>query len=294
MGKYALILFLFYGHFSLAQDNIYKKDNSKIFAKILEVTPQYIKYKLPPPHDTIIISIPKSEVAIIIYKSGYSEVFKTINKPPSTVMLDPVFLEKEAKRFRHEYLDSVKKAVKLNTKTITLRNKNYIYYNLFELIDQSCGFSYTRNILNNLFCIYVPVSVGIGVPYFTNGLLLENKREYKMDKKIFDAALGFNYYLHHFTYNSPYFGVMLRYAGYNGEFNWNARNNYFTLYKTYYYLTAGFRTRSTTHFTFMANIHLGLFQNNYINKHSIQHYDILSRYNDGSSVNLSVQLGYNF
>lgn len=286
-------LILFFISFSefFAQDFIFKKDNSKIAAKIIEINPKEIKYISLP--DSIQKSISKKEVAIIIYKDGSSEVI--ISEPePEPLIYNIRDLEKQAHYEKRRMLDSVKRAKKLSDKEISLKRKNYICINFFEFIDESIGVTYSRNILKNYAFIHLPISIGYGTPYFSNGMLSETKREYMMNSKLLDAALGLNFYLYHSYYNSPYVGIMFRYTRYEGEFNWYAKNNNFTLEKYNYLLTLGIRLRSPSGVTFSPSLNYGLYRNNYLNPEKVVHYDILSKYNNGLTFNLSILLGYSF
>ena len=73
--KYLAILCAFFigGNLS-SQDQLFKKDNTKLEVKILEINPTEIKYKLFNYVDGPIITVLKSEVALIIYKNGMHEV----------------------------------------------------------------------------------------------------------------------------------------------------------------------------------------------------------------------------
>ncbi len=73
--KYLSILCaLFIGGNLISQDQLFKKDNTKIEVKILEINPTEIKYKLFNYEDGPIITVLKSDVALIIYKNGMHEV----------------------------------------------------------------------------------------------------------------------------------------------------------------------------------------------------------------------------
>lgn len=289
---FLILLFSLPFFITRAQDFIYKKDNSKLKVKVLEINSIAIKYKSLNSNDSSIVSIPKSDVAIIIYENGNSEVIK--EAPAQIITPDLRWIEREAKIRRRNYYDSLKNVRRETNKNKILKRKNCLYYNPVELIDGSFGISYVRNIWDNTFCLYLPISVGYGSPNFTNGLLAENKWEYKMNIKNYDAAVGLNFNLGQFPYLTPHIGIMYRQAYFNGSFNWNAKGNNFKLYKNYYYFTTGFRLRTTTHFSLMANLHIGFYSNYYLNTNSIAHYNILSGYKSGASFNFSIQLGFDF
>jgi len=60
-----------------AQDQLFKKDNTKLDVKILEINPTEIKYKLFTYQDGPLIIISKKDVALIIYQNGTHEVINT-------------------------------------------------------------------------------------------------------------------------------------------------------------------------------------------------------------------------
>lgn len=58
-----------------AQDAIYKKDKTKLDAKVTEVGNWEVKYKSASNPDGPVYTIPKSDIAIIIYQNGSSDLF---------------------------------------------------------------------------------------------------------------------------------------------------------------------------------------------------------------------------
>lgn len=285
------IVWLLFCQQSSAQDYIFKKNNSKIKARVTEINTKEIKYISLP--DSIPAKIPKHEVAIIIYNNGSSEVIYT-NPEPEPVYHNLKDIERLAHYQKRRIHDSIKKTHKIADKEITLKRKNSVCLNLFEFVDASIGISYSRNFLKNRIFIHIPLSIGYDAPFFSNGMLSETKIEYKMYAKQIDAGLGMNYYLYHSYYNSPFIGVMFRYTRFDGEFNWHAYNNDFTLDKYNYLMTLGIRLRSTSGLTFSPSIHYGIYKNHYLNPAKVEHYDVLSKYNSGLTFNLSVLLGYSF
>jgi len=64
-----------------AQDQLFKKDNSKLLVKITEVSPDEIKYKLFNNLNGPIYVVNKSEVSLLIYENGQHEVINTAPMP---------------------------------------------------------------------------------------------------------------------------------------------------------------------------------------------------------------------
>ena len=75
-----------------AQDQLFKKDNSKLEVKIIEINPEVIKYKLYANLSGPIYSENKSNVSLIIYESGKHEVITSNSQVPSTEVNEPASL----------------------------------------------------------------------------------------------------------------------------------------------------------------------------------------------------------
>lgn len=86
MKKYILVLIIVLtANFINAQDNIIKTDRTEIKVKVVEITEDNVKYKLWDRQSGPIYNINKSEIFMIIYKSGEKEFFKQ-KKETSTVI----------------------------------------------------------------------------------------------------------------------------------------------------------------------------------------------------------------
>jgi len=84
------ICLIFVGFQSVSQDLVVKKNGDDFSAKILEVGPNYVKYRLSPPGDTTITnSLLKSEIFYIKYASGFKEIFDN-EKPVATPAPAPI------------------------------------------------------------------------------------------------------------------------------------------------------------------------------------------------------------
>ncbi|MFH1321769.1 MAG: hypothetical protein ABII90_14110 [Bacteroidota bacterium] len=71
------IIWVCFSETSFSQDAIYKTDGSRIEAKVIEITGTEIKYKKFSNPDGPLYTINYSEVVMIIYKNGDSEVYST-------------------------------------------------------------------------------------------------------------------------------------------------------------------------------------------------------------------------
>jgi hypothetical protein len=76
MKTIALSMFIFMSLTTWAQDNIIQKDGSEIKAKVVEITPEIIKYKRFDNINDSIYSLLKSKVYLIQYENGTRDLFK--------------------------------------------------------------------------------------------------------------------------------------------------------------------------------------------------------------------------
>lgn len=84
------ISLLFMAGLLQAQDIIYKKDNSTVKAKVLEVNAGSVVYKLFDYPDGSVITISKDEISVIIYQNGTHEVFNQLSAIPDSIRIKPV------------------------------------------------------------------------------------------------------------------------------------------------------------------------------------------------------------
>lgn len=71
--------------FASAQDYINKTDGSKIKAKVEEITPEQIKYRLYDEPNGPLYVMNRSDVLLIAFESGRSELFQTLGQPEEVV-----------------------------------------------------------------------------------------------------------------------------------------------------------------------------------------------------------------
>jgi len=197
--------------FAVAQDQLFKRDNTKLEVKVLEVTPTEVKYKLFSNPDGPLYLINKNEIALIIYKNGAHETFPEVantTAPGNTYSLE------------------IPSGKKINIDSLLMR-KNTIYYNFFELLNTAVAFSYWRDFANDLLSIHLPVSVSIGEPYAYNAFggnyygYGNNIYNYRITQKAIDASLGI------YINSSPkkaithFIGPSIRFLQYNGNYQTN-------------------------------------------------------------------------
>ncbi len=214
MRYIALFLACFSAAGAFSQDQLFRKDNSKTEVKILEVTPNEIRYKLFTYQDGPIITVLKSEVALVIYQNGTHETFNT----PPAVQSQPVMIySADPARLRAKqrvYEDSMR-LVRYREATSA---KNLLSLNLLEPLNGSFGVSYLREFADGLFHVYVPVSAGFSEPYFNqlNNTVFGSRyyngvANFKFNRKSFEGGLGFHIHtsgkrlVTHFI--GPYIGI---------------------------------------------------------------------------------------
>jgi hypothetical protein len=238
------LLFLIVCSLSYAQDQLFKKDNSKIDVKILEINETEVKYKLFTYQDGPTIIISKNEIAMIIYQNGSHEVF---NNPVTTTQTIVITQPKpiDFKVIEPQKQDNTPKIEDL------LKTKNLISCNLMEPLNGTFGFSYLREFGNNYFNVYVPISVGFSSPFMNqitetsfnaHRYNQDNITKFTYDRKVGEIGLGIHFQssgknkVTHFV--GPYVGV----AQYNGTFmdDSNYLNDYYGYYVGPSYQTHGF------------------------------------------------------
>lgn len=264
-------MLLFATSISYAQDQLFKKDNSKVEVKILEINQNEIKYKLFTYQDGPTIIIAKKDVALIIYQNGVHEVLNaTPEAAPEQTTTTPFVVYNNNYRSARVNQDSLDKAA---FKKLT-SNKHLISFNMLEPLNGSIGLSYLTELANNYINVYVPVSVGFANPYFTqhtnslfsggynynNNSTTYNISNFKFNSKVFEAGLGVHFQtsgkhaVTHFI--GPYVGMAQFTGTYDEEKNTYINNSYtfstinrsYTMNRLYVLLDNGFLFRATENF----------------------------------------------
>ena len=278
MKKSLFYIFLALSSINYAQDQLFKKDNSKVEVKILEINQNEIKYKLFTYQDGPTISIAKKEVALIIYQNGVHEVLNTTPEAapqtPYTVYTSSSYNYPSTPRVNQ---DSIDKAVFNDL----VRTKNLVSFNTIDPINGTFSISYIREFANNYLHAYVPISVGFATPYLTqavNTLFSGNNyynynsssyfsiSDFKYTAKTYEAGLGIHFQtsgkhaVTHFI--GPYVGI----AQFTGTYSKNettydpntgygtsvnTANNPFTVQRTNVMLDNGVLFRVTKNFNIM-------------------------------------------
>lgn len=130
--------FVFVALNSFSQDVMVKQDGSKLEVKVLEITPENIKYKKWSNQAGPDYIINRSDVLVILYKNGETEV---INVIPSTSV------------------SPRKQDVKYNKKTY---GQNMVNFNILHLCLRTVTFSYERFNEQGTRSFKIPLMFGYG------------------------------------------------------------------------------------------------------------------------------------
>lgn len=202
MKKIVVFLLCSLSVMGFAQDQLFKKDNSKVDVKILEINTTEIKYKLFTYQDGPTITVAKKDVALIIYQNGVHEVITSAEATPTETAPAYVVYNNYTPSPRINR-DSIEKA-EVEKLLVT---KNLISFNMIEPINGSIGVNYIREFANNYFHAYVPVTIGFSAPYFTqavNTLFSGNNyyynngytttiSDFKYTNKTYEVGLGVHF-----------------------------------------------------------------------------------------------------
>jgi hypothetical protein len=312
----SLAFFIAVGAF--AQDQLFKKDNSKTEVKILEVTQGAVKYKLFSYQDGPTITVLKSEVALIIYQDGTHETFQA----PAPQQQQPVLVYRDeltrsrlaAKRYR----DSTR-LVKYDEATST---KNLISLNLLDPANGSIGISYLREFSHGRFHVYAPVSVGVSEPYFNQpentvfGSPYYNEngvRDFKFNRKTIEAGLGIHIHSSPKKMVTHVIGPYIGISQYTGSYEYSTegpgkvtvfKSNNFVMNRYTFMLDNGILFRVHKNFNMLMLAGLGYRSDDFVANHPKNYmysnstsgdiFDILIRKFPINAVKLNLSLGYRF
>ena len=216
MKKRSLSFFvvLFAVNAAIAQDQLFKKDNTKVLVKIIEINPEAIKYKLFSNLTGPTYSEDKNNVSLVIYENGRHEVISDGQPAPAQAPL-PVY---------NEYRPSSAFLSKADSLSYYRYNNN-ISINFLTFFNNEIGITYQKEFFKSNFNIIIPLEFGIAKPNITQGVYFNNNnRSYNnnngyssltLDQKIFDVGFGINYYPS-LRRNINYFvGPVFKYMQYN-------------------------------------------------------------------------------
>lgn len=293
-----------------AQDQIFKKDNTKIDAKILEINQTEIRYKLFTYQEGPTIVISKSDVAMIIYQNGSHEVFNTEPAPPQNNAPQVIsyrdydrvnyLKEREAEAARQQRLFD----------TLT-KTKQVVFLNLLDVFNGSIGLSYLREFAHNKLNVYVPLSAGFTDAWSSNTFNLvtthySNVQQFKYDRKVIEAGLGINYQVSNRRAVTYFAGPLFTASQFNGYYTLGyqyyyggytpASSHSFVVNNYAYMINNGFLFRFTPNFNFMINAAMGYQHQDFVSGHPPENYN---SYTSASQfpvncIKLGFHVGYRF
>lgn len=206
----------------LAQDQLFKKDNTKLLVKIIEINPEVIKFKYFDNPTGPIYSESKSNIALIIYESGLSEA---INAAPTATVY--------ARENEPSVLEVMNSSETLSKKDslIYYKYSNNISMNFLNFFNNEIGLTYQKDYFSKQFNIIIPVSFGVQKPSITQSVYFGNTNRYnnnyfsgyEVTQKIFDIGFGINYYPTLRTNLNYFIGPMVKYMQYNGTQTYSYR-----------------------------------------------------------------------
>lgn len=185
-----------------AQDQLFKKDNTKLLVKIVEVTPVEIKYRLYSNLTGPLYVENKSNISLIIYENGQHQSFETdhaqvptkeIHYPPPT---PKVFGKIDSARF-YRFNESVS-------------------VNFFNFINNEIGLIYQKDLYKHHVALSFPVAIGLGPPGVTQSVYFNSANIYELKKKIFEVGFGLYYLPNYSSSINFYIGPCVRYMQYDG------------------------------------------------------------------------------
>lgn len=303
-----------------AQDQLFKKDNTKVEAKILEINQTEIKYKLFTYQDGPTIIISKNDVALIIYQNGVHEVITTKAEEP--VIGNTPYVVYNG--YPNKYMVNKDSIAKVQFDNL-VKTKNLVSFNVIDPINGSISISYIREFAKNYLHAYVPISVGYTEPYYTqtantvfsggNSYYYNNSStnftisDFKYRIKTYEVGLGLHFQtsgkhaVTHFI--GPYVGVSEfkgTYTKYENIFDVNGnhigsinKTNPFTLNRIYVMLDNGLLFRITPNFNIMMLAGIGYRVDSYKTKDDLSK---ATNYNNSAfpinAFKFGLNLGYRF
>ena len=161
-----------------AQDKIYKTDNSVVEAKVIEISPSEIKYKLFSNPDGPTYILNKSDAAMIIYQNGQHEVFsKTI----------PVPITKNLSEDRSADKTMKEKELELNN-----LKKNSIGMNMFEILLTNITLFYEKKLPSGEIGFKIPISMGARA---ASGDIRQYDKFSFSSNKTYSSGFDINFYI---------------------------------------------------------------------------------------------------
>lgn len=298
MKNIIILLAFFLSINGFSQDQLFKKDNTKLMVKILEINPKEIVYKLFSYLDGPTITILKSDVALIIYQNGTHEVINSTLQTP-IVKIAPD--KKEEKNLNLE---------------AKLATKNSITFNVLEPLNGCIGLTYTRELVNHHFNVCIPINIGFTTP-FMNQIFAQGDysvsykysrpvSSFKFSRKIVEIGLGFNFQTSPQRATTYFVGPLVTYAKFNGSYDdikyennqYISNNHEFVLERWNILINNGFLFKPGKNFSIILNAAFGYKGQKFITNDPEQYgsiHNFKTFYNSPiNAIKLGISMGYRF
>ena len=205
--SFLLLACLFLPAFFWAQDQLYKKDNSKVLVKVLEISSTEIKYKLFDNLNGPTYTENKSSISLIIYENGKHEVVS--NEPESSITNYP------------RYLNDTRKSDSLKYYSRT----NSVSLNFLNFFNNEIGVIYQKEIFQSNYNIIVPLAIGLEQPNVTQSVWYSQSNNVSyidLEKKRYELGLGIHYYPNLGTNINYFIGPVFRFMQFDAVQNYYA------------------------------------------------------------------------
>lgn len=292
---------------TFAQDVLYKTDNTKVEAKIIEITPTTIKYNLFNYQEGPLITIDKKDVALIVFQNGTHEVIKV----ESGIQNSNVIIINDTHYLKNRTRDSTNQVI-WKERTI---HENYIGLNCLSLFNSGFELNYLREMKKINMNIYEPFQLGFASPKYSQpsiGLYTSYNGIYKnfqFTKKVIETGIGIHFHtsgkraITHFI--GPYIGI----AQLNGTFeehfsNYQPNNSTiikhaFVMNRYYAMIDNGVLFRITNQFNILTLFSVGYFSDDFIKNnpssyHQYGWYNNLYNFPFFNAVKINFSMGYRF
>lgn len=193
----------------LAQDQLFKKDNTKLLVKIVEINSETVKYRLHSNPSGPLYTENKSDVALIIYESGQHETFATTR--PATAPA-PVAETETVSSIVRDYTMSTADSLQY------FKYSQSLGINFLTFFNNEVGVIYQVDFFKSNFNIVIPFAIGVQKPNITQSVYFGNNTYnggITLDKKNFEVGFGINYYPSLKTNINYFIGPAFRYMQYH-------------------------------------------------------------------------------
>lgn len=197
----------------IAQDQLFRKDNTKLMVKIIEVGTEEIKYKLTANPDGPVYTESKSNVIMIVFENGQHEIINAAPAPAATStiitttsiidIMDPPMSKTDSLKF--------------------YSRANNVSLNFLNFFNLEVGLIYQRDFFKKQFNLIVPMAVGLGQPkvtqstYFNSNVVAASSGSgFILNRKLGEIGLGINYYPSLRKQVSYFIGPVFRYMRFEG------------------------------------------------------------------------------